>query len=399
MKYMKTMTRMYNLRDLRMRYRQATKDEKTKLLDEFCKNFEYNRKHAITILTSKELDINKSIACKKRGPKPRYEPDEILPTLKTIWFACDQACSKKLVALIPYWLPHYEATHGSLEPTIRTKLLTIKHATIDRMLVNTKLRLQGKGRCGTKPGTLLKQQIPIHDNYWDENEPGFLEADTVAHCGTSLAGDFVWSLTMTDIYSGWTELRATWGKGSTGVIEQIKDIEINLPFKMKGFDCDNGTEFLNWYLVRYFTEREDKDKVKFTRSRPYRKNDNAHVEQKNWSCVRQVLGYDRIENKQALDLINDVYANEWSLLNNYFMPTMKLIKKVRDGSKIKKTYSKPITPYERLLNYPQITNDKKTELTSRYNTLNPFELKQSMEKKLKKVFELIKITTDVRNRI
>lgn len=204
---------------------------------------------------------------------------------------------------------------------------------------------------------------------------------------------------MTDIYSGWTELRAAWNKGATGIVEQIKDIEAKIPFKIKGFDCDNGTEFLSWYLIKYFTDRTGKDKVKFTRSRPYRKNDDAHVEQKNWSCVRQVLGYDRIENKEAVELINDIYANERSLLNNYFIPTMKLIKKVRDGAKIKKTYSKPITPYERLLNCAQITDEKKAELRAKYNQLNPFELKQSMENKLKKLFELIKVTPNARHRI
>jgi hypothetical protein len=396
---MNIMTRTYKLRDLRKRYSQATKKEKTKLLDEFCRNFGYNRKHAVTILSSKEPDISKSTSYKKRGPKPKYKPDEIVPVLKEIWFASDQACSKKLESLIPYWLPHYESLYGPLEPDLRSKVLSIKSATIDRILKATKTRTPGKGKCGTKPGSILKQQIPIHDNYWNENEPGFLEADTVAHCGTSLAGDFVWSLTMTDIFSGWTELRATWNKGSTGVIEQIKNIEEKLPFKIKGFDCDNGTEFLNWYLIRYFTDRTDEDKVKFTRSRPYRKNDNAHVEQKNWSCVRQVLGYDRIENKEAVDLINDIYINEWSLLINYFIPTMKLEKKSRIGAKIKKTYSKPITPYERLLNCPQISDDMKAELTARYNLLNPFELKQSMENKLKQLFELIKITDNVRHRI
>lgn len=153
---MKTMTRMYKLKDLRKRYKQATKKEKTNLLDEFCLNFDYNRKHAVTILTSKELDINKSMGCKKRGPKTKYNPDELVPILKEIWFASDQACSKKLESLIPYWLHHYKALKGPIEPDIRNKILSIRSATIDRILRSTKTRTPGKGKCGTKPGSMIK---------------------------------------------------------------------------------------------------------------------------------------------------------------------------------------------------------------------------------------------------
>lgn len=263
-------------------------------------------------------------------------------------------------------------------------------------MAKTKFQFKTKGKCGTKPGTLLKRQIPIHNNYWNEGEPGFVEADTVAHCGDSMAGAFVWSLTLTDIYSGWTELRAIWGKSEANVIEKIKCIEKHLPFKLKGFDSDNGNEFLNHHLLRYFTER--KEKVTFTRSRPYRKNDNAHVEQKNWSCVRQLLGYDRIENINAIDIMDDLYIHEWSLLNNYFLPTMKLEKKTRNGSQIKKIHSKPITPYERLLASNHLNNLQKQLLKDIYKTLNPFELRKSMESKLDKLFKLIKIRTDMKKR-
>lgn len=389
MKNMTITKRRFELKRLRERYRQATKFEKIKILDEFCENFGYDRKYAINLLQARRLDINKSISCKKRGPKPKYQPDKIVPILKEIWFASDQVCSKKLEALIPYWLPHYEAMYGAIEPDTRDKLLTISSPTIDRILAKTKFQFKTKGKCGTKPGTLLKKQIPIHNNYWDEGEPRFLEADTVAHCGDSIAGDFVWSLTMTDIFSTWTELRATWGKGSTGVIEKIKCIENNLPFKIKGFDSDNGSEFLNHSLLNYFTDR--KEKVAFTRSRPYRKNDNAHVEQKNWSCVRQLLGYDRFDNKEIVDILNDIYMNEWSLLNNYFIPTMKLEKKIKNGSQIKKIHSKPITPYERLLASEHMNQLQKQLLTNKYKILNPLKLRKELEIKLKKLFSLIKV--------
>ena len=172
------------------------------------------------------------------------------------------------------------------------RLNSISAATIDRLLKPIRAKIGGRGLSGIKPGKLLKKHIPIQSGVWDVSQPGFMEADTVAHCGDSLAGDFVWSLTMTDICTGWTECRATWNKGADGVMTQIKTIQQALPFPIRGFDCDNGSEFLNWNLLRYFQSYEQP--IKFARSRPYHSNDNAHVEQKNWSCVRQLFGYDRI---------------------------------------------------------------------------------------------------------
>lgn len=392
MKYMRASKRRFEINRLRARYKNANKADRIKMLDEFCANWNYNRKYAIYLLQINKM--SNSIGCKKRGPKPKYQPDKIIPVLKNFWFASDQACSKKLAKIIPLWLPHYEALYGAIEPDTRNKLLTISSATIDRILVKIRFEYKIKGRCTTKPGTLLKHQIPIHDNYWNEREPGFFEADTVAHCGDSIAGNFAWSLTLTDIYSGWTELRAIWGKESDDILKQIKDIEANIPFKIKGFDCDNGSEFLNYILLNYFMDQ----KIAFTRSRPYRKNDNAHVEQKNWSCVRQLLGYDRIDAPEAIALMNDIYTNEWSLLNNFFMPTMQLESKIRDGAKIKKKYSKPITPYARLLASNYINLLDKHNLTSKYNKLNPFRLRKSMENKLKKLFDLITIQHDLKKR-
>ena len=196
-----------------------------------------------------------------------------------------------------WWLPcrcgchTMRASFGALEESLRSKLTSISAASIDRLLKPIRVQ-HPKGLSGTKPGTLLKNQIPIRTTHWDITLPGFMEADTVAHCGNSLAGDFVWSLTLTDILTGWTECRATWNKGSSGVLEQIKAIEQALPFKLRGFDCDNGSEFLNHHLLRYFSEHPVKPV--FTRSRPYKKNDNAHVEQKNWTHVRQLFGYERL---------------------------------------------------------------------------------------------------------
>jgi len=264
---------------------------------------------------------------------------------------------------------------------------------MDRILESARLTTK-KGLSGTKPGTLLKNQIPIRDNNWDIDRPGFMEADTVAHCGNTLIGDFVWSLTMTDIYSGWTENRAVWNKGSTGILKQIKDIENALPFELKGFDCDNGSEFLNHCLLKYFTENGKN--TKFTRSRPNKKNDNAHVEQKNWTQVRQLLGYDRLEDESCVELINDLYTKDWSLFNNYFRPSQKLLEKTKINSKYIKKYDIPKTPYLRLIESEHISQLKKDELMNIFKNLNPFEIKDEISRKLKAILKNISVTSNVR---
>jgi hypothetical protein len=219
----------------------------------------------------------------------------------------------------------------------------------------------------------------------------------VAHCGNSLAGDFVWSLTMTDILTGWTECRATWNKGSQGVMTQIQAIEAALPFPLRGFDCDNGSEFLNHHLVRYFSGHPGHPT--FTRSRPYKKNDNAHVEQKNWSQVRHLFGYDRFENPQLVALMNDLYANEWSRLQNHFCPTFRLKEKSRDGSHYTRRYDPPETPYSRVMAHAAVSPSIKQHLEVQHNTINPFKLKQQIEAKLKVIFSLVSVTANVRQRI
>jgi hypothetical protein len=208
-----------------------------------------------------------------------------------------------------------------------------------------------------------KNKIPIKLLDADVTGPGFIEADTVAHCGTSMAGVFVNTLTMTDIFSGWTELRAVWGKQSDAVLDGIKTIEETLPFKIKGFASDNGNEFLNNDLWTYFTQRENK--IEFVRRRPYKKNDNAHVEQKNWTHVRQLLGYDRLDQQWDVNYINDIYVNYWLILWNYFTPVMKLKSKTRIGGKIIKQYDEPKTPFERLLESPSLSQEEKLTLMAR----------------------------------
>ena len=378
---------------IKRRYLKAKKLDKKTILDEFCKVCRYNRKYAIRLLNKRNNFPRK----RKPGRKPQYDSKEFMIAIKRIWFATDQMCSKRLKAVIPLWLPFYQSRFGSLSDEVREALKRISAASIDRALKPIRSRLGQKGLSGTKPGTLLRNQIPIRTNFWDVTQPGYLEADTVAHCGNSLAGDFVWSLTMTDYCSGWTECRATWNKGATGVVEQIKAIEHALPFTLKGFDCDNGSEFLNYHLLSYFQEHPNV--INFTRSRPYKKNDNAHVEQKNWTHVRQLFGYDRIDDKSLINLMNNLYAKEWSQLQNYFCPSMKLKEKTRINSRYKKKYEEPQTPYQRLIDSNDIDEKQKSELQVQFKKLDPFKLKARIEKKLKAIFKLISVTQNVRLRI
>jgi len=371
------------LTQIRSRYRRAGRVHKSKILDEYCQVCGYDRKYAI-----KRLAADPQRPRRKPGRKPFYDQERLWPWLKRVWLASDQMCSKRLRAALPKWLPHLSTL--SLEN--KTQLLSLSPATMDRWLKPWRVRYPGKGLGGTKPGTLLKHHIPIRTGNWDITRPGFIEADTVAHCGNSLAGDFVWSLVFTDIFSGWTQLRATWNKGAFGIQQQIADLEKHTPFAIAGFDCDNGSEFLNYPLLEYFTQRPAP--VAFTRSRPYHKNDNAHVEQKNWTHVRQLLGWDRLENPQLVEWINDLYRKEWSAYQNFFCPSMKLVSKERVRSRYRKRYDAPRTPYERLLQSQAVSAESKHQLQAAYARLNPFALKKTIEEKLKKIFALKSVQHD-----
>lgn len=375
------------LNSLSKRYRTANKTEKGKILNELCESSGFHKKHAIRLLNSCNLKKPRSKTKKKVGRPKIYSSGVYLTPLKKIWLASDQPCGKRLKMALPLWLPHYGGAYGELDTAIYKGLLSMSAATIDRLLAPS--RVKCKRFCGTKPGSILKKQIKIKTDQWDEDRPGYLEADTVAHCGTSLSGDFVWSLTMTDIFSAWTENRAVWSKGSIGVLNQITDIENNLPFDILGFDSDNGSEFLNHHLIRYFTDTERPRQIQFTRSRPYHSDDNAHVEQKNWTHVRQLLGYERFDNQAVVEMLNDLYKKEISLMNNYFLPNFKLVEKRRVDATIIKKHSKPATPYQRLMQSEHLTDAKKHELTTIYNQLNPFELKKAIQKKLNKIFSII----------
>src|SRR3989338_598429 len=371
------------LESILLRYRSASKKQKSIILTEFCLACGYHRKHAVRILNHHKRFTKPK--AKKPGRASRYNTPSVLGPLKEIWLKANLPCSSRLKAIIPLWMPFYPQ---ALSIKAKEALLLISQATIDRVLRPVRIKYGKRGRSTTKPGTLLKKHIPIKTKQWDEERPGYIEADTVAHCGGSLAGEFAYTVDTVDIATGWTEQRAVLGKGETGVLLRLKDIESSYPFPLLGFDSDNGGEFINYHALKYFTQREKP--VEFTRSREYESNDNAHVEQKNWTHVRQYLGYDRLDDPRVVDLMNELYTSEWRTYLNFFLPSVKLLSKERIGSKTIKKHDKPKTPYQRALESKHVKPDVKEHLRNQFKTSNPFELKKGMEKKLARIFNLIR---------
>jgi hypothetical protein len=365
---------------MRERYARRGREGRSRLLDEACELCGYGRKHAIKLLNGK-LSV---VGGKRRrgGPRQRYGESE-KAVLKVIWLAAEQPCGKRLKAALALWLPYYETERGGIEGGLRERLLVLSAATIDRLLEPCRAALGHRGRCGTRPGTLLRKQIPVRTEHWDVAGPGWMEADTVAHCGESMEGDFCWSLTVTDVHTQWTETRAIWNKGQHAVRTRVTEVEAALAFPILGFDSDNGGEFLNWHLADYFLKRPEP--VAFTRSRPYHKNDNARVEQKNWTHVRQLVGYGRLADPEQAELLNDLYAREWGQFRNFFCPTMKHLRTEVEGSRKKRVYDQPLTPFERLKACPGGNPERMAGLEKLKATLNPFKLKRSIERKLRGV--------------
>ena len=376
-----TSKRQY-LETIRDRYRSGPKGAKTMILAEFCRVCGYNRKYAIRLLNAKSPSAS-SDGRHRAGRKPIYHEPEVMEFLKRLWIASNLACSKRLKAMIPLWLPH---DTSALSGQTKRLLLRISAPTIDRLLAPLRSRYTKTGLATTKPGSLLKKHIPIRTNQWDERKPGFLEADTVAHCGSSTAGMYVFTLNTVDLATGWTQQRALWGRGEQGVLAALKSIEATLPFRLRGFDSDNGGEFLNWTILKHFQHR--RRPVLYTRSREYHKNDNAHIEGKNWTIVRQYLGYDRFEDQRMVPLLNDLYSNEWHLLLNFFFPSVKLRSKLRVKSKIIKKYDLPKTPFQRLRASKALSASKQQELQQLFGSLNPFQLQKILKKKIRTILHL-----------
>jgi hypothetical protein len=368
------------LHKLQARYARRNREGKTRMLDELCEDYEYERKYAIKLLSSSLAPASGKV---HRGPERRYEA--IQPVVQSIWLAAEQPCGKRLVPILRQWLPYYERRFERLSRLHRTLVGQISAATLDRLLAPARAQHVGRGRCGTKPGSLLRSEIPIRTGTWDLSRPGYLEADSVAHCGGSLAGEFIWSLTYTDILSGWTEGGAVWNKGATGVLSATREVEERLPFALLGFDSDNGGEFLNHHLHSYMINREAV--VEFTRSRPYHSDDNAHVEQKNWTWARQLLGYGRLEDPELVAPISALYREVWAPWQNFFLPCLKLAQKWREGSQWRKRYELPRTAYERLCAPGMLGLKARRQLRDRYQSLDPFALKDELEVRLKQILK------------
>jgi len=363
------------------RYERAGRPHKTRILDEFCATCGYHRKAALRLL-NRPLPSGPP---KRSGPKITYEPVQVLPVLKAVWLASDQLCSKLLKAALPEWLEHQERRGAPLPEAFKEKLLGISPAQIDRLLRPARVQHPKKGLSATRPGTLLRHEVPTRHGPPDTSRPGSVEADTVAHCDDSTEGDYVNSLTFTELFSGWTENRAIWNKSADAVLVQLKELEQVVPYTMKDFHTDNGGEFLNWALHRHLSGRPVK--MPWTRSRAYRKNDNAHCEQKNWTHVRQLMGHERFGHPELVPLMNDLYANEWSQFTNHFKPTFKLLRREKKGGKTVRIYEKkPKSPYQRLLESPDIPETTKAKLRAQHAALDPFALKKNIEAKLKKIF-------------
>jgi len=378
--------RMECVESVYLRYKKASRKEKTLILDEFCATCGYHRKYAVRLL--KHFKRFTKPKPKRRGAPSKYNKPSITEPLKRIWLAANLPCSKRMKAVIPLWMPGYVKEYGALSLDAAKALYRISPSTIDRILKPLRAKYKSRGRCTTKPGTLLRKQIPIKTNQWDEFKPGFVEADTVAHCGDKIEGDYANTVDLVDIATGWTEQGATWGKGEIGVLAALKEMESRIPFPVLGFDADNGGEFINHHLMRHFADRVKP--VQFTRSRPYHSDDNAHVEQKNWTHVRQWFGYHRLDKKRIVEMMNDLYRSEWRLYHNFFQPSVKLIEKKVVASKILKRYDKPKTPYERVMESKHVDPSVKRVLKEQFETLNPFQLRKGIEAKMKKIFEALK---------
>ena len=370
-------------------YPKANRKEKAEIINQFSLVTGMHRKAVIRLIRQSVLARQGKAPSlrlmKLRGRKKQFHDEELVRHLRKLWINSNQLCSKRMQSSFEDWFKWYECPDA-----VKEKLMVISPSTIDRILKPYRAQYRRRKRSGTKPGSLLKTLIPIKLLDRSIERPGFIQADTVAHCGGSLLGEHIWSLTFTDEFTGWTEIRGIWGKGSLGVLDAIKDIETDLPFEMVAFNSDNGSEFLNDHLYRYFTDKAQKKMgFKLSRSRPYKKNDNAKVEQKNWTHVRQLFGYERFDRAMLVPLMNDVYR-DFCRLQNYYMPQMKLIRKERIGSKIKRKYDTPKTPFKRLMESGYLNEEMKAKIQKIKDETNPFHLSKQIEEKLEFFYKILK---------
>jgi hypothetical protein len=366
---------------IRSRYLKATKLEKERILDEFVAATGYHRKYANRILKHGP----KPKGLKKKGRQKVYQ-GEVIQALTQIWEICGRICSKRLKPFLPEITSVLER-QNELHLSAETKglLLSMSCATIDRRLGPARFE-HPHGLSTTKPGTLLKKAIPVRTyTPWEDEKPGFVEIDLVAHCGETTEGQYLNTLTATDLATGWTECLAIPNKTQLAVSAAILELRHRLPFPLLGLDSDNGSEFINDTLLRYCQSEQ----ITFTRSRPYYKNDQAHVEQKNWSIVRHTVGYDRLETPEELALLVSIYA-DLRLYVNFFQPVLKLIAKERVDGKTTKKYDQAATPYRRVLALEQLPFETKVRLTNLYVSLNPVVLRANIDTKVARLWKIFR---------
>lgn len=377
------------LNQVREEYKKSTRRGKSVILGHAMLATGLSRKRIIRLLGSKRPPAE----AKNPGRKPKYSHPGLLLPLKTLWFLMEQPCGKRLKVLIPTLLPGYRKRNPDFSDDLASLLLSMSAATIDRLLKVIKTQ-KGVSTTQAPASSWYKTAIPVAPKDWNIIAPGYAQADTVSHCGESASGEFASTLTLTDIDSHWTEMRATFTKQHTGIIQAIRDIEKQLPFALHTIKFDSGSEFMNYAVVSYCRgsgESYAREKpLQVLRSRPYRKNDNCYVEQKNLTHVRQFIGYERIESREATRLLGELYRDLWCPFLNFFMPTFKLLSKERVGSRMIKKYETPKTPYERLMESQALSAEQKERLKHQYESLDPFELKAQIEEKLKLLMQVIR---------
>jgi Integrase core domain len=365
-------TRKAITKALAVRYRDASKDVKGEILDTVCGLTGYHRDYARRALRA----ALKPQPVRPRAPRtPTYDP-KVVAALEKCWAVLNAPAGKRLAPMLPELVPLLRR-HGELDIDDRAAelLVGMSAATIDRKLATARSKMLPRGRSHTKPGSMLKSRIAMRT--WadhDEDTPGFVEVDLVAHEGGNPRGRFCFTLTVTDIATGWTENRTVSDKRQASVVAALTDVVTHLPFPIKGIDSDNGSEFINDQLYLYCRNNN----LKFTRSRSGNKNDGAHVEQKNWTTVRQLVGYLRYDTDAERDLLNQIWALQ-SLIGNHFYPQQKLISKVRDGAKITKRYDQAQTPYARAMAHPAVKPLRRRRLTAQHASFNPAAVQRQIQ--------------------
>ncbi len=368
------------LRAIYERYRKAGRKGKKVILSEFCANTGYHRKYAIRLLNGPRPEKRRTRRERRRGVS--YN-SETLAVLTAVWEAAGYPWSVRLKALLPQWLPWIRKRYR-MRPEIEKQLLEISPRQMDRRLAAQKTERRRRIYGRTKPGYLLKHHIPVKTDRWDVATPGFTEVDLVSHSGNSASGEFAHTLNVTDIHTTWTESRAVLGRGEEAVQRALNAIATRLPFPLLGVDSDNGSEFINWHLKGWCDQRQ----IQLTRGRPYKKDDNAHIEQKNWTHVRKLLAWDRYDTHEAVAAMNDLYSQELRLWLNLFLPSVKLLKKVRVGSRVRRVYDAARTPFERVRECVQADPEKVAELEELRKRLDPFQLSRIIERKLERISRL-----------